>query len=79
MLTSPSARMVIRWECAGCGHINYFDFTMTSKTEAQLKEILEDVEVPGGEARPEDFILMPNKVFCAKCEEQNALPDGFGE
>lgn len=78
MLTAVSARMVVRWECAACAHINYFDFTMTPKTEAQLKEILEDVDPEDGPVRPEDFILMPDKVFCGKCEEQHQLPDGFG-
>lgn len=78
MITSPSVRMVVRWECGHCAHINYYDFAMTPRTEAELKELVKDIDVPEGEANPEDFMLMPERVFCAKCEEQNKLPDDFG-
>lgn len=78
MTTAISARMVVRWECGACKHVNHYDFAMTPKTEAVLKDIIKDMDPADGVVEPGDFALMPEHVFCVKCETQNAMPEDFG-
>jgi hypothetical protein len=73
MLEASDCRLVLRWTCKVCGNVNYLDGTNGAASKAALKEAAEDLDLS-----PEDLALVPDKLFCQKCEEVHSLPEDFG-
>ena len=74
MLEASDARLVLKWTCRACGYINYFAGSTSGRFSEELAEAAEAMGCD-----PEDLAIMPDVIYCAKCEEPHKLPEGFEE
>ncbi len=70
-------RQTWEWTCPSCHHSNYHsgnkvknpeDIEELKEIDEREKELFGDFGEPAGE-----WVMLPEKVFCAKCEDQHIV------
>lgn len=73
MHIADDARLVLRWTCQECKHVNYHGGSNSHGSEEAKKDAAEDFGVS-----TEDLACIPEVLCCLKCEAAHKLPDDFG-
>lgn len=67
-----------RWICPKCSHVNYHGGHDPKLSEEEVKELMDQMsETLGFDVSADDgaFVMIPEIVFCQKCEERYEVQD----
>lgn len=73
MFIAHDARLVLRWTCQACQHVNYY----TESAKPSSQESVQEASLALG-LDPQELAIVPEVLCCQKCEEAHKLPDDLG-
>lgn len=74
MHIADDARLVLRWTCKECKHVNYYTESTSEKTLAEVAKVAQEMDMD-----PSELSMIPEVLCCLKCEAAHKLPDSVGE